>query len=218
MSMSRSVTCAAIVAGYILGAVALEWRLPAEIPPAWTGPSGDVTWLGATMVAFLLPTAMAVIDALLRGLYVRDPTDQHNSANSIVVFDAIIARVAVFVFGVHAAVLAGLLGLLSGREWSAQIVPLMLGITLISAGNLLPRTRPNLAIGIRTKRTLSDRACWIRTHRYAGYLTVACGVVLVLSALAVPKPVGPGMVLLVGPAGLVGTWLLLRLQGRHVHA
>lgn len=217
MGMPRLVTHSAIFAGYALGAVALS-RLPAEIPPSWTGPGGDVTWLGAMMVAFLLPTATAVIERLLRGLYLRHPVDQHNTANVLPVFDAIVARVAVFVLGVHAAVLAGVLGLLFGRQWAAQIVPLMLGITLISVGNLLPRTRPNLAIGIRTQRTLSDRACWIRTHRRAGYLVVACGVVLVLSALAVPEPVGPGMILLVGPAAVAGTWLLLRLQGRRAHA
>ena len=218
MGMPRLVTHSAILAGYALGVVALYWRLPAGIPSSWTGPSGDITWLGATMVAFLLPTTTAVIETLLRGLCLRHPIDQHNTANVLLVFDSIMVRVAVFVLGVHTAVLAGLLGLLLGREWAAQIVPLMLGMTLISVGNLLPRTRPNLAIGIRTQRTLSDRACWIRTHRRAGYLVVACGVVVVLSALAVPKPVGPGMILLVGPAALVGTWLLLRLQGRHVNA
>jgi uncharacterized membrane protein len=218
MATPRLVTRSAILAGYALGAGALYGRLPAEIPPSWTGPSGDVTWLGAPMVAFLLPTATAVIESLLRGLFQRHPIDQHNAANALLVFDAIIARVAVFVLGVHAAVLAGVLGRLFDQEWAAQIVPLMLGITLISVGNLLPRTRPNLAIGIRTQRTLSDRTCWIRTHRHAGYLVVACGAVLVLSALAVPKPVGPGMILLVGPAALVGMWLLLRLHGRHAHA
>jgi hypothetical protein len=218
MAMPRLVTRSAILAGYALGAGALYWRLPAEIPPSRTGPSGDVTWLGASMVAFLLPTATAAIESLLRNLFQRHPIDQHNAANALLLFDGIIARFAVFVLGVHAAILAGLLGLLFRQEWAAQIVPLMLGITLISVGNLLPRTRPNLAIGIRTQRTLSDRACWIRTHRYAGYLVVACGVVIVLSALAVPKPVGPGMILLVGPAALVGIWLLLRFQGRHAHA
>jgi uncharacterized membrane protein len=216
--MPRLVTRSAILTGYALGAVALYWRLPAEIPPSWTGPSGDVTWLGASVVAFLLPTATAVIESLLRGLFLRHPIDERNAANALCVFDAIIARVAVFVLGVHAAVLAGVLGLLFGQEWAAQIVPLMLGLTLISVGNLLPRTRPNLAIGIRTQRTLSDRTYWIRTHRHTGYLVVACGVVLVLSALAVPKPVGPGMILLVGPAALVGMWLLLRMHGRHAHA
>jgi uncharacterized membrane protein len=170
------------------------------------------------MVAFLLPTATAVIETLLRGLCLGHPPGRHDRADVLPAFDAILARVAVFVLGVHAAVLAGVLGLLFGREWAARIVPVMLGLTLIGVGNLLPRTRPNLAIGIRTRRTLSDRACWIRTHRRAGYLVVACGVVLVLSAFVVPKPLGPGMILVVGPSALAGTWLVSRLPRRQGHA
>jgi uncharacterized membrane protein len=170
------------------------------------------------MVAFLLPTAAAVTDVLLRGLCVRHPIDEPSSMNVLATYDAVMLRFIVFVMGVHATVLLALLGLLSGPKWAAQIVPLMLGLTMISIGNLLPRTRPNLAIGIRTHRTLADRALWIRMHRSAGYMVVACGVVIVLSALAVPKPVGPGMILLVGPAALVGTCLLIRFSGRHAHA
>lgn len=218
MALSRSVTRLAILAGCGVGAVALFWRLPSEIPPSWTGPDGHVTWLGGVMVAFLLPVATTVIDVILRGLCIKHPVDDRDTANVVLVFDAIMARIAVFVLGVHIAILAGLQGLLAGQPWAAQIVPLMLGLTLISIGNALPRTRPNLAFGIRTPRTLSDRASWLRTHRQAGYLTVASGFVIVLSAVAVPKPVGPGMILLVGPAALVGTWLLLRWQARHDHA
>jgi uncharacterized membrane protein len=214
----RSVTDAAVVVGYALGTVALYAGLPTEIPPAWTAPNGDVHWLGASMVAFLLPTAVTATDMLLRGLCVRHPIDRRSTVHVVAIVDAIMAWVAVFVVGVHAAVLAGLLGWLSGREWAAHVVPLMLGITMIGAGNLLPRIRPNLAIGIRTRRTLSDRAYWLETHRRAGYLAVTCGAVVVVSALALPRPVGPGMILLVGPAALVGTWLLLWLRERHAHA
>jgi uncharacterized membrane protein len=81
-------------------------------------------------------------------------------------------------------------------------------VTLMSIGNLLPRTRPNLAIGIRTARTLSDRALWIRTHRSLGYLVTALGVVIVVAALAVPAPIGTGMILLAGPMAMFGTALL----------
>jgi uncharacterized membrane protein len=216
MRSARSITRAAVLVGYALGAAALSSPLPAEIPPSWTGAGGNVIWLGGPMVAFLLPTAIAVIDSLLRGLCVTDPIDSDSAANQVHLFDAIIARIALFVLGVHAAVLAGLLGLLSGRDWTARIVPLLLGVTMIAVGNLLPRVRPNIAIGIRTRRTLSDRACWMRTHRRAGYLIVAAGVVVALSAIAVPKPLGPGMILAIGPAVLVGAWLLPRLQRREV--
>jgi uncharacterized membrane protein len=136
------------------------------------------------MVTFLLPTAVAVTDALLRGLSVRHPVDETTAVKVLAIYDAIMLRFMVFVVGVHATVLAGLLGMLRGQEWAAQIVPLMLGFTIISIGNLLPRTRPNLAIGIRTRRTLSDRALWIRVHRSAGYIVVACGAVIVFSAIA----------------------------------
>jgi len=85
---------------------------------------------------------------------------------------------------------------------------------MISIGNLLPRTRPNLAIGIRTEHTLSNRSFWIRIHRSAGYIVVGAGAMIVLSAIAVPAPVGPGMILLVGPAVLVGTCLFVRLSRR----
>jgi uncharacterized membrane protein len=83
---------------------------------------------------------------------------------------------------------------------------------------LLPRIRPNLAIGIRTRLTLQDRALWMRVHRSAGYMTVACGAVIVLSAIAVPRPVGPGMILLVGPAAVVGARLLVWVSRQDVHA
>jgi len=170
------------------------------------------------MVAFLLPTAVVVTDALLRRLSVRHPVDETTAVNVLAIYDAIMLRFIVFVVGVHATVLAGLLGMLRGHEWAAQIVPLLLGFTMISIGNLLPRTRPNLAIGIRTRLTLSDRGLWIRVHRSAGYMIVACGMVLVLSAVTVPRPVGPAMILLVGPAALVGTCLLVRFSRKHVHA
>jgi uncharacterized membrane protein len=218
MRALRSTQSLVIFAGYVAGAVALSWGLPEEIPPSWTVPGRSTVWLGAPMVAFLLPTAVAVTDLLLRWLSVRHPIDEPGSMNVLAIYDAIMLRFAIFVMGVHGAVLLAMLGLLSGREWAAQIVPLMLGGTMISIGNLLPRTRPNLAIGIRTHRTLSDRALWVRTHRSAGYLMVACGAVIILSAVAVPAPIGPGMILLVGPAALVGTWLLVRFSRTHAYA
>ena len=191
-----------IPAGYGLGAAALLAGPPGRVP---------------VVTAFLLPTAVALTDALLRGLCVRNPIVDQGSPDGVRIYDAIMLRFGAFIIGVHAVLLAGLLGLLSGRDWAGQIVPVMLGCTMISIGNLLPRTRPNLAIGIRTRRTLTNRDVWIRTHRSAGYLTVAIGAVIVLSAIAVPPPIGRTMVLAVGPAGLVAACFLVRHAAQHAH-
>lgn len=199
MRSLRSTQTLVVLAGYALGAFALYRGLPEQVP-------------SSPMVAFLLPTAVAITDRLLRGLCVKHPVDGSNAEGVLATYDAIMLRFTIFVMGVHGAVLLATLGLLSGRQWAAQLVPLMLGFTMISIGNLLPRTRPNLAIGIRTRLTLSDRALWIRVHRSAGYMVVACGAIIVLSAMTLPRPVGPAMILLVGPAALVGTCLLVRFS------
>ena len=79
-------------------------------------------------------------------------------------------RFAGFIVVAHAAMLAGLLGVFTNRLWAAQIVSVTLGLAMISIGNLLPRTRPNLAIGIRTARTLWERpgSLWITNAPIGG--------------------------------------------------
>lgn len=214
MGSQRSAQLVVIGGGYILGAAALSAGLPGEIPPLVTVPGRGEVWLGVPMVAFLLPTALAVTDALLRTLCVRHPVGGSSPTDVLRSYEAIMLRFSIFLIAVHLTVLLALLGFFAGREWAGQIVPLMLGFTMISVGNLLPRTRPNLAIGIRTEHTLSSRSFWISVHRSAGYIVVAAGAVIILSAIAVPAPVGPGMILLVGPAVLVGTWVFVRLSRR----
>lgn len=198
-----------VAAGYLFGAVALRAGLPAQIPPKWT--MGPVTfWLGAPMVAFLLPTFIVSTDLLLRRLYTRDPEDVRRSSHDhLGAYDAIMLRVGCFVLGVHALVLLRLVGLLDGRAWASRVVPLMLGYTIIAVGNLLPKTRPNLALGIRTRRTLADRTLWIRIHRSTGYLLVTVGAILILSAIALRRPIGPLMILLAGPAAIVVVPLMM---------
>jgi uncharacterized membrane protein len=201
MGIARRITYAAVLAGYVLGAVALSRGLP-----------------GDAMAAFLLPTAVVVIDVLLRMLTGAPAGDPDAAADGVALVDAMVVRVAVFILGVHAAVIAALVGWVPRGDWVIRALPLMLGLTMVSIGNLLPRTRPNLAIGIRTTRTLADRACWIRTHRDAGYLIVASGAIVALSALAIPIPVGPRMIQVVGPMLLIGLWLLVRREHRRLTA
>lgn len=188
--------------GYILGAAVFS-RLPHQIP--------------RPMVAFLLPTAALVTFALLRQLGARDLSEDR-SRDFLLTYEAIMFRFVLFLTGVHATILAGLLGFLSGREWAARIVPMLLGAFLIGVGNLLPRTRPNLAIGISTSGTRSDRALWMRTHRVAGYLVVALGLVILLAGLAVPAPVGPRMGRLIEPAVLFGVPALVLYSRRKIRA
>jgi len=100
-----------IAAGYVLGAVLFS-RLAEQIPPSWSTSGHDTVWLGRPMVAFLLPTAALVTFALLRHLCTRHPLERDSSPNFLITYDAIMFRFVLFLMGVHATVLIGLLGLL----------------------------------------------------------------------------------------------------------
>lgn len=197
------------IPGLVAGGLALSRGMPRQMPPG-IAIGRHVLWLGAPMAAFLLPFTIVVIDSLLRPLYTGRSSRDGNQTGGIAVYNAFMDRVATFVTGMHVLVLLVLLGALRGRPWLGQVVPVMLGVTIVFIGNLLPKTRPNLAIGIRTRDLLSDRALWIRAHRSVGYLVVGLGTAVVLSALAVPPPAGPGMILVLGPIGIAAAWLLAR--------
>ena len=198
----------AVAVGYVLGAVALYAGLPEGIPPRLA--LGHSTfWLGAPMVAFLLPTFLVVTDVLLRSLSSRNASIERSPTAIVEVHDAIMLRIVFFVLGVHAMMLARLFDLLRGHAWTSRVVPLMLGLTIVSVGNLLPKTRPNLAIGIRTERTPSDRAFWVRIQRSMGYLLVTLGALLILSAITIPAPLGALMILIAGPAAIIAAPIIV---------
>ena len=60
---------------------------------------------------------------------------------------------------------------------------LTLGMLLIVMGNYAPKARQNYTIGIKLPWTLANEENWNRTHRCAGYLWVACGILMIVLTL-----------------------------------
>ena len=67
-----------------------------------------------------------------------------------------------------------------GKTRPAMVVLLAaVGLVLMVVGNYLGKVRSNFFFGIRTPWTLSSELSWNRTHRLAGRLLVALGLVTV---------------------------------------
>ena len=169
-----------------------------------------LTWEGEglsleILTLFLLPITASVIFVLIESLRVpRTSTPQVPPADAAL--DSIVFCILLFLMGVHVLVLSVLLQIEAVQSWASRGVVVLLGLTLIAIGNLLPRTRPNIAVGFRTARTLSDRQLWMLTHRASGYIAVAIGVVTVISGV-----LGNGMQVAQWPATafLVGAIVLV---------
>ena len=169
-----------------------------------------LTWEGEPRSAriltlFLLPLTACVIYFLLGSLRTPrrgSPPDQ--AADGAI--DDIVFCILLFLISVHVIVLAVLLEVEAVQSWASRGVVVLVGLTLIAVGNLLPRTRPNVALGIRTSRTLVDRQLWMLTHRVGGYVAVAVGSITIVSGLFLAGPQAaalPGIAFLAGAGVLV---------------
>jgi len=144
--------------------------------------------LAQALVAFGLPTAATVTYLILRRLWSEVSVEPAVEVESEAVHRAIGVRVVLFTIALHVLVLLNLLGVEWVHSWGARFVVVLFGGVLIAIGNLLPRTRPNLALGIRTTRTLTNRDLWIRLHRTCGYVAVSLGTVIVIAGLFLRDP------------------------------
>ena len=71
-----------------------------------------------------------------------------------------------------------------GMDMKVQIiVPLLVGLLMVIIGNWLPKCKPTWTLGIKLPWTLADEDNWNRTHRFAGPIWVAGGMIIMLCAL-----------------------------------
>jgi hypothetical protein len=197
---TRSV--AVIVIGYVAGLIAYP-RLP--------GPFLEQALFARNLVAFGLPTTALAIYALFHSLWTHDRVRSGNGAFEAT-YSTIVFCLVLFVVALHALVMAELVGQVVPRVWAMRAVVVLLGLTFVAVGNLLPRTRPNVAIGVRTRQTLANGQMWTQVHRVGGYVTVFWGVVIAASAVALS---GPVLGLAISLSGAASVAVLVAAYRRH---
>lgn len=174
-------------------------KLPDPMPTHWNL-SGEVDgWTALPWGAFLLPVMLLAGLAIFYVIPLIDPR-KANYAKFKGTYELLIIAVMSFMLGMHLLILANAIGM---NVSLFRIVPAGVGALLIVIGNLLPRTRPNWFVGIRTPWTLSSDRVWERTHRFAGRLFVAAGALTLLVAafaptLAIRVLIGSAVALSVG--------------------
>jgi len=151
----------------------------------------DSPWLVASitsrvLVSFGLPITATVIYLLFRSLWKHD-TIRTGNGKFQATYNAIVLWVVLFVSILHAFVAAALVGIADNRAVFSRAVIFLFGSLFVAIGNLLPRTRPNIALGLRTKRTLASVQAWQQVHRVSGYAAVLFGAVTAIAAIGVSK-------------------------------
>jgi uncharacterized membrane protein len=137
---------------------------------------------GGALIAFLLPTAAAVVLWVFHTLEWRRPVCSPEPGDCAAT-ERIVFRIIVFIAGLHGLVLLLVIEVPWVRDWGLQLAFVLIGALLVSVGNLLPTTRPNVLVGIRTPRSLRSRRFWMEINRAGGYVSVALGLVMIVAAV-----------------------------------
>lgn len=195
-SLSRLRGFTVILAGYAAGA-AWFWHALGQSPVA-----ASTELPGRAFNAFLLPTAAAVllwsfhVIELRRAVCEREPGD-------CAATERILFRFIVFICGLHGLVMLQLTDARWIQAWAPQLAFVLVGALLVSVGNLLPTTRPNVFVGIRTPRSLRSRPLWMEINRVGGYVTVALGLVMIVAAVVLRWPL-VGQVIIAAVLAAIG--------------
>jgi len=114
------------------------------------------------------------------------------------------------------SVLLGCLTLGTGLGWEpdvSQLITLFMGILFMLIGNYMPKCTRNYTIGIKIPWTLDSEENWNATHRFAGRVWLAGGLLLIPFAfLKAAVPAMLGILLVITLAPIVYSWRFHRKE------
>ena len=165
------VTLIPIVIGLLL------WnKLPEQVPFHWDINGNVDNWASRTVSVFVMPAILLAFHWLCVLMSTIDPKSKSYHPSTIKLVLWICPMISLLV-----SVLVYCYALGYGLRVEV-IMPLFMGALFVVIGNLLPKMRQSYTMGIKLPWTLNSEENWNKTHRFAGKLWVAGGVVTMATA------------------------------------
>ena len=152
----------------------LELPTDTQIPVHW-GFNGQPDRYNDKIPGLLYLPAVTLAVGLLFRLFPLIEPRRNNLLRSWTAYRNVCLAVCLLMFGLHAAHIGNLLGLVAFD--TLNVVGVLFAVVLIVSGNYLGKVRSNFMFGIRTPWTLTSDLSWNKTHRLGGRLFVLAGCV-----------------------------------------
>jgi len=154
-------------------------QVPDRMPIHWNV-HGEVDGYGGKFVGLLLmPLVSLGTYLLLLVIPLFDPGKANYPAFAGS-YNVIRFSIALFLGTIYAITVLIALGYHANMNLGVGIG---LGLMFIMLGNVMGKIRPNWFVGVRTPWTLSSKMSWTKTHRLAGWLFIAMGLLAFIWAL-----------------------------------
>ena len=176
MKMTTVLTTLVCLIPLAAGAV-LYNSLPDTMAIHWGFDGTANGWASKLVAVFVLPGVLLILNLLFPVLLNMDPKNKNMDEKIKTLVRWIIPVVSVLCAGVTLAEACGV------ESKMALIGPMIMGVLFVAIGNFLPKTTQSYTVGIKLPWTLNSEENWNRTHRMAGFLWVAGGIVMIITAL-----------------------------------
>ncbi len=154
----------------------LIWKkLPDTMTTHWAADGATNGWSSKVFAIFALPIIMLVIQWLCIILTTLDPKskEQSKKISSMVYWIVPILSVIISTYMYSFA-----LGVAIGSD---ILIRIPMGLIFLIFGNFMPKCKQNRTIGIKVPWTLKNEENWNKTHRFAGKLWVAGGLLIIMT-------------------------------------
>ncbi len=155
---------------------ALYPRLPEIMVTHWDFSGNANGWSSRAATVFGLPLFILALHLVC---FYAESRETKKNTNPVL-------RTVLLWFCPAVSLLGGAVTLGTGLGYEMHIstvVPVFVGLLFLILGNYLPKIRQNRTMGIKLPWTLQSEENWNRTHRLAGFLWVAGGLLLILLTL-----------------------------------
>ena len=160
----------------------LLWdQLPEQMVTHWGVDSVPDGWSGKGIVVFGIPAFMLVLHWGGMLLTAADPKSKEQGKKPMNMIFWIVPVISLVCCGmIYAQAMEVKLDI-------DTIALVLMGVTFLYIGNYMPKCKQNFTLGIKLPWTLNSEANWNATHRLAGKLWMAAGVLFLL-CIFLPKP------------------------------
>lgn len=162
----------------------LLWdKLPNEVPTHFDFNGNPDGYSSKTFAVFGLPGFILVVNLIVNFVLNNDPK---NVAQNSVMMN--LGKWAAPLIGIVITPITYMIAL--GYDIDISIViSFVLALMFVVIGNYMPKVKQNYTIGIKLPWTLNSEVNWNRTHRFAGYIWMTFGVILIIALLTTSREI-----------------------------
>lgn len=160
----------------VCAGIVLWGQLPERVPTHFDFSGTPDGWSGKAFAVFGIPLFLLAVHWIGAFTVFHDPKSGNVSGKIRALVLWICPAVSLFV---AALVYPNALGYSINVTLAGM---LLTGVLFVVVGNYLPKCRQNYTVGIKLPWTLADEDNWNRTHRMAGALWVAGGLLMIVDA------------------------------------